>query len=715
MWCNAMRRASQRVQFAARNGHYVLGVALMLFRLLQIAAKLAAVLIVMSVGVANASPTAAYWQDAPGHNRPDGLDNTAEFRSLTLDLAALKSSVAQQNASGITLSLPRPDGGFTDFVLSDSGVMPGELAARYPQIRSYSGVDVAGNHVRVDISPLGVNAMVFARDGIWMVRPLTFGEGAEYIAFRRSDVTGGSPFQCEVHGKIDNVENASSSNANPFSPDAQPTPTGVTKRTYRAAVVANHQWVQAYTANTVDPTVAQGLAGVVMAVNRVDEVYQTDFAIHLTLVPNNDLLIFPLAVNGGVNDPFGDTNSNSGSSLNQFTARITGIITAANYDIGHVFTTGSGGVAGLGVVCKATSKGQGTTGLTNGSLLSTDVFYIDYVAHEMGHQHGGNHTFNGSASNCGGGNRAASAAYEPGSGSTIMAYAGICGATNNTQAHSDPYFHAKSLDEINIYTTTGSGGTCGTTEANHAVPVVATPANYTIPANTPFALTGSATSSAPGANLSYDWEEYDLGAANNNLALDLGTGPIIRSFNPGGPTRIVPRISTLLGGTPAFGEILPTTSRALNFVLTVRDNTLNGGTSQSAKNLLTVVNTAGPFMVTAPAGGTTWNYAGGTGTGNVTWNVALTDLLPVSCATVNIDLISSGDSTVSSNFDNPIALAAGVPNNGSAIVNVPNVATTTARARVSCSNNVFFNISAGDFTVIAADQIFKDGFDLEGP
>ncbi|MEO8460124.1 MAG: reprolysin-like metallopeptidase [Dokdonella sp.] len=681
----------------------------MFYRLLQTAAKLVAALIVMSVGIAHATPDNGYWQDAPGRDLPAGLDRPAAYRALTLDLAALKTSVDQQTASGITLSLPRPDAGFTDFVLSDSGVMPAELVARYPQIRSYTGVDATGDQVRVDISPLGVNAMVFGRDGIWMVRPVTFGEGADYIAFRRSDVTGGSPFQCKVHGKIESVANTPSSNESPFSPDAQPTPTGVTKRTYRAAVVANHQWVQAYTANTVNPTVADGLAGVVMAVNRVDQVYQTDFAIHLSLVPNNDLLIFPLAVNGGVNDPFGDTNSNGGASLNAFTGRITGIIGVANYDIGHVFTTGSGGVAGLGVVCKTTSKGQGTTGLTNGALLSTDVFYIDYVAHEMGHQHGGNHTFNGSNSNCGGGNRAASAAYEPGSGSTIMAYAGICGAVNDLQPHSDPYFHAKSLDEINIYTTTGAGGGCGTTEANHGVPVVAALANYTIPANTPFALTGSATSAATGANLTYGWEEYDLGAANNNLAVDLGTGPIIRSFNPGGPTRIVPRIAELLNNTHPFGEILPTTSRALNFVLTVRDNTLNGGTSQSAKNLLTVVNTAGPFTVTAPAAATVWDYAGGTGMATVSWNVGLTDLPPVSCAAVNIDLIVSG------NFASPIALASGVPNNGSATVNVPNVGTTAARARVSCANNIFFNISTGDFTVIAADPIFASGFDLEGP
>ena len=226
----------------------------------------------------------------------------------------------------------------------------------------------------------------------------------------------------------------------------------------------------------------------------------------------------------------------------------------------------------------------------------SDTFYIDYVAHEMGHQFGGNHTFNNSC----GGNRAASAAYEPGSGSTIMAYAGVC--SPNLQPHSDPYFHAKSLQEIGNFTN-GSGGCL---LGDHAEQPVARAwralSGHTIPANTPFALTGAATSVAPGAALTFGWEQYDLGAATVDINVDPGNGPIIRSFNPTPtPTRTVPNFAKLLTGTSTIGEILPTTTRALNFRLTVFDNVAGGGTTESQNLGLQVVNTAGPFAVTSPA------------------------------------------------------------------------------------------------------------------
>ncbi len=663
----------------------------------RLAASTVIVLFLCVGGVASAA-SSNYWQDAPGHNLPVGINGTSDFRALTLDVDELRNAIRRQGGSGISLSLPRPDYGFDSFVLSDSGTMPAELAARYPQIRSYSGTDGAGNHVRVDISPLGVNAMVFARDGIWMVRPVSFGQGTDYMVFRRQDVPNVSPLRCEVPGQPDGAMGG-----RPASTNGQPTSTGTIRRNYRAAVVANHQWVQAYT-DKPNPTVVEGLAGVVMAINRVNEVYATDFAIHMTLVANNDELIFPLAINGGVNDPFGDSNSNGGGGLNQFTNRISGIIGSANYDIGHVFTTGSGGVAYLGVVCNSAYKGGGTTGLTNGAALSTDVFYIDYVAHEIGHQFGANHTFNGSLGSCGGGNRNSYTAYEPGSGSTIMAYAGICGPQNNLQLHSDPYFHAVSLDEINSYTNAGSGSSCGTAADNHVLPTVISPSDYTIPANTPIALTGSASSPVRGSHLTFAWEQYDLGASSNNLGTDPSSGPIIRSFRPAGATRFIPRLTELFAGAHPFGEILPTTDRTLNFVETVRDNTLGGSTSQSVRNVVSVTTAAGPFSVTAPAAAAVWDYAGGAATALVTWDVAGTDQMPVSCLLVDIDLTRSAD------FDNPVVLATGVPNDGLAQVVVPNVATTTARVRVTCADNIFFNISPGDFT-IDNDLIFADGFE----
>jgi hypothetical protein len=624
-----------------------------------------------------------YWQDASLRRLPAGMAAPDAYRSLDLDFGALKAELdAHGSGAGTELALPSPDGRMVTFMLSDAGTLPVELAQRYPQIRSFVGTDSEGHRARIDVSPLGLNAMVFDHQDIWIVRPLVYGMGSAYVSFRRADANlAGERFICGTHGEIASVIPAAPGTA---------TTTGTTKRNYRAAVAANHHYVTAISGAN-PPTVALGLAAVTLAMNRVNEVYENDFSIHMTLVPNNDLIIYPDALT----DPY----SNGGSALNQNTPNLNAVIGSANYDIGHVFTTGSGGVAGLGVVCNTNSKGRGTTGLSNPADLMSDTFYIDFVAHEMGHQFGGNHTFNNSC----GGNREPSAAYEPGSGSTIMGYAGVC--SPNLQPHSDPYFHAKSLQEIGDFAST-FGGSCAASVPNNAAPQIAALTNYTIPAATPFALSGAASSAAPGASLSYGWEQYDLGAATTNINVDPGNGPIIRSLNPTtSPTRTVPRFENLLTGASMIGEILPTTTRALNFRLSVFDNVPGGGTTSSNDLTLQVSSAAGPFTVTAPLAGASWD-ASVSSTETVTWNVAGTDLAPVSCANVDIDLYTGGGFTASA-----AVLAQNVPNTGTAQVAVPNAQSTSARVRVRCANNIFFAISPGDFSIVGTDLIYADGFD----
>jgi hypothetical protein len=287
-----------------------------------------------------------------------------------------------------------------------------------------------------------------------------------------------------------------------------------------------------------------------------------------------------------------------------------------------------------------------------------------------------------------------------------MAYAGICGA-NDLQPNSDPYFHAKSLDEIGARLT---ATTCGTITPNpNAAPVIVPmTTSYAIPAKTPFALTGAATD-ADGDALTYGWEEYDLGAATN-VGVDNGTSPIARSFNPTtNPTRRIPRQSNLVANTFAIGEILPQVARtAMKFRLTVRDSHAGGGATVSADlPAIQVVATATPFAVTAPNTAVTWT----SGTvENVTWDVGGTTAAPISCANVDVTLSTDGGATF------PIALAPAAPNTGSAAITVPAVASTTARVRVKCSTNIFFDISNANFTTVIApssDVVFADDFETD--
>ncbi|HNR92029.1 MAG TPA: zinc-dependent metalloprotease family protein [Dokdonella sp.] len=650
--------------------------------------------VLLSLLVAPAVAFAGYWQDVAARAPQVHGEAPSAYRQVSLDWPGLRQALAAHaDGVGATLTLPAPDGGLREFVLADSGVMPAELQARFPAIRSYLATDARGTTARVGISMLGLHATVHDRDGIWLVRPERSGMGSHYLSFRRADAGVAPPFKCRTHGHIDMDED----HAMPAQAPGVATVTGTILRNYRAAFAANHHWVQAV-ASAMDPpqapSVAIGLAAVVNVINRINEVYGQDFAIRMTLIPNNDAIIYPFAE--------GDPYSNDEDAIDENGPNLNAVIGSANYDIGHVFTTGSGGLAGLGVVCRIW-KADGTTGLPNGATLQTDVFYIDYVAHEVGHQFGGDHTYN----SCDGDN-AGESGLEPGSGSTIQAYAGICGSASDLQTNSDPYFHARSLQEMGGYSS-GIGGSCAqATPRAWVAPTVVPGSATTIPAATPYVLTAQAGSSAPGAVLTYTWEQYDAGPANMNLAVDPGAGPIQRSWLPTmSPRRYLPRIQNLVSGVFAKGEILPTTNRTLNYRLTVRDNLAGGGATNSADRVLTVVDTAGPFVLTAPAAPTIWTW-GETPAQTIAWNVAATDQAPISCSAVDIDLVVPAADN--SELLRLAVLQTGVPNSGSATVTVPNVSITAGHVRVACSNNIFFNISP-QVTVIGGDSLFADGFD----
>lgn len=640
-------------------------------------------------GSVNASATGGrdYWQSLENQRvvyKGERLINAVAYRSFRLDQNGLKSllatapelSASTLRSRQVVVSIPMPGGQFADFAIFKTEVMHPSLAARYPMITTYAGQGITDPQAtaRFDFTQFGFHGLILTPSGTWFIDPYSLQDQDHYMVYYKKDFFTSKERVCHVTESSSLYEEFRHGN----SASSVAKSIGTELKTYRLAMAATGEYTAFY-----GGTVAGALAGIVTSVNRVSGIYEREFAIRMTLIPNTDTLIFTNANT----DPY--TNNNGGTMLGQNQTTVNSYIGTANYDIGHVFSTGGGGIAGLGVVCSFSNKARGVTG---SSSPINDPFDVDYVAHEIGHQYGGNHTFNCEVSACGGGNRAYQAAYEPGSGSTIMAYAGICG-NNNLQSNSDDYFHTKSFDEVTIYTIIGQGNLCDQiTPTGNTPPVINPMPNYIIPYLTPFRLTGDAYD-PDGDPITYCWEQYNLGPAGtwNNPS---GNAPIFRSFDPvSSPTRLFPRLINILNNNVTVGEIKPSYSRTLSFKLTVRDNRLNGGGVTNNDTLVNVevINTGQAFAVTSPnVTGITWQ-SGGVAT--VTWDVGGSDLSPINTPLVNILLSTDGGQTF------PTVLASQVPNNGSYSVNVPSVTTTTARVMVEGHGNIFFDINDKNFAI----------------
>ncbi|MDY0082372.1 MAG: zinc-dependent metalloprotease family protein [Ignavibacteriaceae bacterium] len=597
--------------------------------------------------------------------------NVEQMKNL-LQTAPLEFTI-NPGGKDVVMELPYPDGTMQRFIIFDSPIMEPELAAKYPDIKTYSGFGVDDKYatIRFDLTPLGFHAMVLSPNGAVFIDPYTIGDLHNYISYYKRDyVKFNSDFECELlyeENKLNELEYLKGNNIL--------TPTGPQLRTYRLANAATGEYTTYH-----GGTVALGLAAVVTTINRVDGIYEREVAVRMVLIANNDLIIYT----NGSTDPY--TNTNGSAMLGQNISNLSSVIGNANFDIGHVFSTGGGGVAYLGCVCTSSKAG----GVTGSSAPVGDPFDVDYVAHEMGHQFGANHTFNGTAGSCSGGNRNASTAYEPGSASTIMGYAGIC-YPQDLQPNSDPYFHTISFDEIVSYTNFGNGNGCAVvTSTGNLAPVINMPVGgFYIPKSTPFAITGSATD-PNGDALTYCWEEFDLGPAGAPNSPS-GNAPIFRSWNPtNSPTRIFPRLQNLSNNNTVIGELLPTYARTLTFRLTVRDSKMGGGGVDRAQFQFSVDGNSGPFLVTSPNTNVSWSALS---TQTVTWDVANTNVSPVNCANVNILLSTDGGNTW------PVVLAANTPNDGSEDVVIPDNQVTTARIKVEAAGNIFFDISNVNFTI----------------
>ncbi len=657
------------------------------------------------------------WTPVDAGAAPKNLQvlHPTSFLVYTLDEATLKFqmwNLSGDPANAVIISLPLPDGTYRDFKVWQTSLMPDELASKYPDIKSFTGVAVSDPRVtaKLDFTLYGFDAMIFDGERTSFVDPYDNYHDGFYMVHYKKDETRplADRMKCMVHADdpITPMGETNKAVTDDTHKAAARTVNGWTLKTYRLALSANNHYCRTVTGLT-SPTIAQALSKMTITMNRVNGVYNREFSVQMNFCAKEDTLIWPTntgSING--NDPFNAIDANANSCLTVNQTQCTNRVGSANYDIGHVFTTGAGGLSLLGVVCNSGAKAQSVTG---SSTPSGDGFDIDYVAHEMGHEFGGDHTFNnGTDGSCGGGNAVSLDAYEPGSGSTIMAYAGICGP-DDLQMHSDAYFHARNLVEI-ITLLNGSENVCAvaTPTLNKLVSLATFSASYSIPYKTPFELIGpTAVDSVADTATTYCWEQWNRGDFGKELVNTFFKGPIFRSYNPVyNATRVFPKVSMVLAGTlsnagieGAEGEKVPDTARYLTFKMTVRD-ILNGKgcvTFPDDTIHLNAVSTGSAngyagFKVTSQ-GVTGISYTGGS-TQTVTWNVVGTNSAPVSAA--NVDIYMSVDGGYTWPY-----LIGTYPNNGTATVSVPNPAATTATARfkVKGSGNVFFNVNSKNFTV----------------
>lgn len=608
-----------------------------------------------------------------------------------LDINAFKSIL--QNAprradisglSKVIVEFPTVDNKFESFRVMEASVMNLELQDQFPDIRSYVGqsVDRPSDLIRFSITPQGLHTMLLSSEkGTQFIDPYTKNGNFYMVYAKRNLPSLEDPWICEF---VDSDETAE--RAIEFDLDAARNANDGMLRTYELALACTIEYSAFHinAAGLAGGTLAQRKAAVLAAMNvtmtRVNGIYEQDLSLTMVIVPNNLSIIFV--------DSDNFDNNNTSTLINQSQSVIDQIIGSSNYDIGHTFSTGGGGAATLNTPCVNGSKARGVTGLTS---PVGDAYDIDFVAHEMGHQFGSNHTFNGSTGNCET-ERSASNAYEPGSGTTVMAYAGIC-APQNVQGSSDDYFHQRSLVTIWANISSGNSSSCPTnTPTGNSAPTAEAGPNYLIPILTPYKLTASSTDPNGIASHTFTWEQYDLGPAGVPTETTV-SGPLVRSFKgTSNPTRVIPRLEDLiLNQGSTTWEKLVSVARPINFRVTVRDNAAAGGQTAVDNMMATTVAGAGPFVVTSQSSDNI-SWAGNSNE-TITWNVAGTTGNGINTANVNILLSTDGGLTY------PITLASNTPNDGSQIITVPNIQEPYCRVMVEAAGNIFFNINSKNFAV----------------
>jgi Metallo-peptidase family M12B Reprolysin-like/Secretion system C-terminal sorting domain len=626
---------------------------------------------------------------------------------FTLDLEELKKALSQAPLdqkninSNVIISFPDGNGKLKNYQVWDSPVMEEKLSAQFPELKSYVAyaVNDASDKMRFSLSAQGFSAYNINQNGAYAIEAYT-NDNKVYAQYKQGDVDDKIPFECFT--KPETKKNKSNNTA------GQARANDGLYHTMRLVIACTAEYSNyhlnrlAIPANATDAQKRTAIMGVVQAsVSAINLLYEKDLAVHFNLIADNAKAIFfdPLIFNNSSDD-----DKALGSE------RINTALAAGNpnldantlYDIGHVFskTNGASGLAYTSY-CSNNRKADATSG---SNTPFGPAFDIDFVAHEIGHQLGADHTL--SYKPC---NSVAGYQFEPGSGTTIMGYAGLCG-TLNIALNSDPFFHTKSISQIQEHITDWIPCKVSINN-NNAAPIVNAGNNYTIPYSTAFVLNGSANdANTPAANLSYSWEQVDAAPNDERPFSKQTTGAIYRFRIPktNDSKRYFPQFSDVLAGnlTPTW-EVTPSVARTLNFILTVRDNNvINGGQTGIGSMSVNVANT-GPFSIGSQAS-TGITYDGGSQQ-NISWNVAGTTANGINTANVKISLSTDGGANFST------ILSASTPNNGSFTATMPNISAANCRIMIEAVGNVFYAINSKAFALkqsLSTQEFEKSSFSL---
>ena len=608
----------------------------------------------------------------------DRQTNPKTYQLFTLDFVQFKQLIASAPkdsdnlASTTVVQFPNGDGELSDFRVYEAPIMESGLMEKFPNLKSYTAIGVQNPQIqlRFSITDFGLHVMSVTNTKSSYFIDSYSKDNLSYIVYYKKDCTTTTPFSCSAEIPQGTINNNKMSTQSMLSND------GV-YRQYRMAMTASSDFSQFHidAAGVTSGTLAQQKSAVLSALTvimtRVNGVFERDLGVHMNLVANNDLIILIGP------DSFQFTEANL---LNENIDLLNTTIGFDNYDLGHLVMT-IGYNMGVPALCHF-DKGAGTTG---SYTPVGDSFVIDYLAHEIGHQFGAGHSF---YSSCGG-NVDEAVCVEPGSGSTIMGYAGNCAPT--VQNHADAYFTTANILQMQAFINEPEQSCATTMPSGSAAPIILPLNNYTIPLGTAFVLKGVAT--APNQNLlTYCWEQIDTDfyyddpeqpqpPLNTNIS-----GPNFRSLPPSfSPDRYMPNFGRVLAGNlyPKW-EVISNVARTMNFALTVRDNNIiNGGQTQTATTEITVAN-VGPFKITS-LNAVNASYPTGTDH-NLTWDVAGTTANGINTATVTILLSTDNGVTFTT-------LVSNTPNDGNEDIQFPNIFSPYCRIMITADQNIYYAVS----------------------